>query len=175
MLADVDALDQQLDDARLLGREQLVPERVEVLQGLPHLILAQAVDLRPFAARHVPTTISGARSRPRTWSMTAASISAAGSRPTGQPAVAPLLQHGLADVVAVEPAALAGVGRRHGAAGRAEDQPLQQGRRRGPRVGGALARALLQNGVHLVPQRPRDDRLVLAQGYAVPLWTASPT
>ena len=34
--ADVDAFDQQLDDARLLGREQLVPEWVEVSQGLPH-------------------------------------------------------------------------------------------------------------------------------------------
>ena len=28
--ADIDPLDQQLDDAGLLGREQLVPERVEI-------------------------------------------------------------------------------------------------------------------------------------------------
>ena len=37
-----------------------------------------------------------------------------------------LLQDGLADIVAVELAALPGVGRRHGAACRAEDQPLEQ-------------------------------------------------
>ena len=36
------------------------------------------------AARHVPTMISGCRKMPRSWSMTAASISAAGTRPTGQ-------------------------------------------------------------------------------------------
>ena len=35
------------------------------------------------AARHVPTMISGCRKTPRSWSMTAASISAAGTRPTG--------------------------------------------------------------------------------------------
>ena len=35
------------------------------------------------AARHVPTMISGCRKMPRSWSMTAASISAAGTRPTG--------------------------------------------------------------------------------------------
>ena len=40
LLADIDTLDQQLDDARLLGREQLVPERVEVLERSPHLLLA---------------------------------------------------------------------------------------------------------------------------------------
>ena len=35
--ADVDALDEQLDDARLLGGEQLVPQRIEPLQRLAHL------------------------------------------------------------------------------------------------------------------------------------------
>ena len=49
--ADVDALDQKLDDAGLLRREHLAPERVEVQQGLPNLLLAQAIHLR---LRHPP-------------------------------------------------------------------------------------------------------------------------
>ena len=36
------------------------------------------------ADRHVPMTISGERRTPRSWPMTAASISLAGMRPTGQ-------------------------------------------------------------------------------------------
>ena len=35
VLADVDPLDQELDDARLLGREQLVPQRIEVVAEPP--------------------------------------------------------------------------------------------------------------------------------------------
>ena len=35
--AHVDALDQQLDDARLLGREQFVPERIELDERVAHL------------------------------------------------------------------------------------------------------------------------------------------
>ena len=45
--ADVDPLDQQLDDARLLGGEQLVPERIEPLQRLADVVFGQAFDLRP--------------------------------------------------------------------------------------------------------------------------------
>ena len=40
--ADIDALDQQLDDARLLGREQFVPERIEPLQRLADLGFGRA-------------------------------------------------------------------------------------------------------------------------------------
>ena len=114
------------------------------------------------AARHVPTTISGCRKMPRSWSMTAASISAAGTRPTGQ-ASRPALQHVLADVVAVEPVALAGVRRRHRRAGRPEDQPLQQRRRLRPGARRPGAGVLGEDRVHLVPEVLVDDRRVLAR------------
>ena len=43
--AEVDARDQQLDDARLLGREQLVPDRIQRIERLADVSLGQAVDL----------------------------------------------------------------------------------------------------------------------------------
>jgi hypothetical protein len=43
----VEPLDEQLYDARLLGREQLVPQRVEALQRLAHLGLGQVRCLGP--------------------------------------------------------------------------------------------------------------------------------
>ena len=73
--------------------------------------------------------------------MTAASISAAATRPTGQ-ASAAVLQDALADIVAVELLALPGVGRRHGRPGRSEDQALQQRRRLRPRACPARVRGL---------------------------------
>jgi hypothetical protein len=36
---DYDAPDQQLQDARLLGREELIPQAIEPLQGPDHLVL----------------------------------------------------------------------------------------------------------------------------------------
>lgn len=42
VLANDDLLDQQLDDPLLLGREQLVPQRVKFLEGLPHVVLGRA-------------------------------------------------------------------------------------------------------------------------------------
>src|SRR5205085_1507818 len=44
---DVDPLDQQLDDAGLFGREELIPERVEVFESVAHLGLGDFVDLQP--------------------------------------------------------------------------------------------------------------------------------
>jgi putative transposase len=44
---EVDALDQQLDDAGLLGGEELLPERIEPLQGLPHQSFRQSIQLGP--------------------------------------------------------------------------------------------------------------------------------
>ena len=41
----VNPLDQQLHDPGLLGREQLVPERVELQQRLPRLVLGDVVQL----------------------------------------------------------------------------------------------------------------------------------
>ena len=65
-------------------------------------------------------------------------------------------------IIAVEPAALAGVHWCHGAAVGAEDEALEE--RRGLRPGdiGANARALLENVMELVPQRAGHDGLVLA-------------
>ena len=114
------------------------------------------------AARHVPTMISGERSRPRSWSTTALSISAAGTRRT----VASLgitLEHVGRDVVAVELAALARVRRRHRTAGRAEDQALEQGRRLRPSMRGPLSRALAEDRMHPIPEGAIDDGLVLAR------------
>ena len=42
VLADDDSLEQQLDDPLLLGREKFVPQRVELLEGLPHVVLRRA-------------------------------------------------------------------------------------------------------------------------------------
>jgi hypothetical protein len=61
-------LDQQLDNPRLLRREQLVPKRVELGE-------------RPCASHQGPTLISDCRKMPHSWSMTVASISAAETRP----------------------------------------------------------------------------------------------
>ena len=58
----IDPLDQQLDDARLLGREQLVPQRIEADQRLADLRLGDAAVLLRCAARQVATTTSGVRS-----------------------------------------------------------------------------------------------------------------
>ncbi|MEG9883493.1 MAG: hypothetical protein V6Z86_02530 [Hyphomicrobiales bacterium] len=41
----LDALDEELDDAGLLGREQLVPQRIQPFQGFPDLSLGQTIDL----------------------------------------------------------------------------------------------------------------------------------
>ena len=43
-----DARDQQLQDARLLGGEELIPQRIEPMQGLDHLSLVDrlATELR---------------------------------------------------------------------------------------------------------------------------------
>ena len=83
--------------------------------------------------------------------------------PADRAGVAPVLQHVLADVVAVEPVALAGVRRRHRRAGRPEDQPLQQRRRLRPGARRPGAAVLGEDRVHLVPEVLGDDRRVLAR------------
>lgn len=82
-LSDIDALDKELDDARLPGREQLVPQRIQPFQGFPDLSLGQTINLGPCRSP-CATITSGARRRPRSWSTTVPSISAAGTGPTGQ-------------------------------------------------------------------------------------------
>ena len=114
------------------------------------------------AARHVPTMISGCRNTPRSWSMTSR-LDLRRRHPPDRAGLRPALQHVLADVVAVEPVALAGVRRRHRRAGRPEDQPLQQRRRLRPGARGAGAGVLGEDRVHLVPEILADDRRVLAR------------
>jgi hypothetical protein len=61
--ADVDTLDEQLDDARLLGRQEIVSHRIEPLQSLADVgFLRSSFDCR--AARQVRTITPGERSRP---------------------------------------------------------------------------------------------------------------
>ncbi len=68
----------------------------------------------------------------------------------------------LADVVAIEPAALAGMGGREGSTVRTVEQALEQGRGLSPCVGRALSRALGQDGMDLVSGPLVDDGFVLA-------------
>src|SRR5260370_956823 len=95
--------------------------------------------------------------------MTLRTFHLGGRHPPDRTGRSVMLQHVGRDVVPVEPPALAGVGWRHSAAGRAEDQSLQQrlGLRTG--AGSTLPRALAQNAVDLVPQGLADDRLMLAR------------
>ncbi len=86
---EVDALDQQLDDADLLGGEEFLPEWIESLQRVSDRALRQFLDLRPGAARQVATTTSGDRSRARSWSMTAASTATAETRRMGDGPASP--------------------------------------------------------------------------------------
>ena len=45
--ADLDTLDQKLDDPRLLGGEELIPERVELGEGIAYFRLGQIADADP--------------------------------------------------------------------------------------------------------------------------------
>ena len=86
VLRHINARDQQADDARLPGREQLFPQRRQVGDRLDDVTLWMASSISCFAAAHVRAMISGVRSRCRTWATTASSISAAGTLRTGQSA-----------------------------------------------------------------------------------------
>ncbi len=45
--ADIDPLDEQLDDACLFGGEVLVPQRIEGFERLADVCLGQAIDVGP--------------------------------------------------------------------------------------------------------------------------------
>src|SRR5262245_32553626 len=109
----------------------------------------------------VRTMISGARRMPRNWSTTIRSTSPAEIRLTGAGLHAPFeYVHG--DVVSVELPVAACVARSHDGTARTEDQALEQRWGASTAVGGALARALLQDVLNAIPKRSIDDRLVLA-------------
>jgi hypothetical protein len=65
-----------VDDALLLGREKLLPKRVKPRQGFACIFFGK-VGRFLRAASQPPATISGWRSRARTWPITAPSICAA--------------------------------------------------------------------------------------------------
>ena len=157
---DVDPVDQQRDDARLLGGEELVPERIERLESVTDIGLDDVAVVRarrlPGAGHDFGLAEHGAELVDDGGLDLARRHAADRARPGA------VLQHRLADVVAVELAALAGVGRREGGAVGAVEQPLEQRRRFGPGASGALARALFEDGVDLVPGVAVDDGLVLA-------------
>ena len=79
-----------------------------------------------------------------------------------------MLQHGLADIVSIEPSAFSGVGWRKRRAIGPEQQPLQQRGRIGAGPRGTFSWALLQDRVNLVPCLAVDDGVMLA-GIAVAL------
>jgi hypothetical protein len=158
---DVDPLDQQLHDPRLLGREQLVPQGIELEQRLARRVVGDFVLLRAGCAPRANDDL-------RLPEDAAQLIDDRGlylrrRHAANRARVWPTLQHILTDVVAVEPVALPRVRRRHSGAGRAENQTLQQRRRlrAGPSRTGAGV--LGEDCVDLVPQVLIDDRRVLAR------------
>src|SRR5215218_3919210 len=76
---DIYPIHEQLDDAGLLRGEQLIPQGSRRSKA-SRTSSSEISSSFTLAARHVLTTISGARSKLRRWSITAASISAAGMR-----------------------------------------------------------------------------------------------
>jgi hypothetical protein len=76
-------VDQQLYDSRLLGREERLPERIELGERLPRVVFGDVVLLGPRPRNDDDLRLSehGAQ-----LSMMPASISAAGKRPLGQAA-----------------------------------------------------------------------------------------
>ena len=127
---DIDPLDEKLDDPRLLRRKQFVPERSNSTQRGPHIGFGQALDR---FARAAPCLDDDFGRPKQDADLIDDDLLDLGGRNASDRAVRrSLLQDGLADVIAVEPATLAGVRRRHGDAGGTEDHPLQQGRRLRP-------------------------------------------
>ena len=138
---DRDPLDQQLDDAGLLGGEQLIPKRIQAAARLSRTSASVISPAWARAAFHVPATISG-------WRNTGAELlddrrlDLARGHAADRARSGTMFQHRLTDIVAVEPVALAGVRRRERGPVRAEQQPLQQRGRVGAGAGGALLRGL---------------------------------
>ena len=158
---DIHPLDQQLHDPRLLGGKELAPQRVELGERLPRLVLGDVVLLGPRGAPRPDDDLRLPEDAAQL--VDHRPLDLRRRHAPDRAGVASALQDVLADVVAVEPVALPGVGRRHGGSGRPEDQPSQQ--RRGLRPGARRpgAGVLGEDRVHLVPQVLGDDRRVLAR------------
>ncbi len=164
--ADIHALDQQRHDARLLGGEEFVPQRVELLECRAGVGFGDAVGV---GTRRLPGSRNNLRLPKHGAKLVDdGDLNLACGHATNRTRPSSMLQHRLADIVAVQTPALAGVGRREGCAIGPKQQPLQQRGRVGAGARGALARAFLQDGVNLVPCFTVDDGVMLA-GIALPL------
>lgn len=156
----VHTLDQQRDNSRLLDREELVPQRVDLLQSRTGVGLGDVVGVgarrlpRPGhdlgLAEHSTHLVNNCGLDLPRWHAADGAGSSA------------MLQHRLTDVVAVQPPALAGVRRRECRAVGSEQQAPQQRGRLGAGAGGAFSRAFLQDGVDTVPCLAVDDCRMLA-------------
>jgi phage terminase large subunit-like protein len=107
--SDIDALDQQLDDAGLLGGKQFVPQGIQLLQSIAHRVFRQALDLRPRGApcRHYDF----GRPQHAAQLVDDGGLDLSRRHATHGAGLRALLQDGLADVVAIQPIATASMGR----------------------------------------------------------------
>ena len=160
---DLNPLHQQPHDPRLLGREQLAPQRGRgcLTHPGPHPRSGPAT-LHPAPRARCPTTISGCRSSALIWPTTAVFDLRRRHPPHCLGTGCVTLQHMLRHVVAIQPPPSSRVCGRQRSTIRAKQQPLRQRRRLVAMLVAPCARALLQRGMHLIPKRLGDDRLVLA-------------
>src|SRR5690606_5782150 len=98
--SDLDALDQKLNDARLLGREQLVPKRVEPFESLPDLGLGQSIDLRSRRPPGADDHLRGAKEAAQLVDHRALDLR--GGHPRHRAGTGSALQDRLADIVPIE-------------------------------------------------------------------------
>ena len=148
--AQVDPLDQQPDDPRLLGREELVPQRREVGDGLDDLALRHL----KLVLRRRPCPRDDLGRAQQVPHLRDDRLLDLGRRHAAHGAFRVALSDGVgADIVPIQAAILARVRRRHRVAARREDQAAQQRRRLRARAVGASDRVLGEDGVHLVPGR----------------------
>jgi len=161
---DVDPLNQEPHDARLLGRVELVPDRLERPEGFDDIALLELGVLRgavlPAHRGDGPRHQLGRRQQPPDLPEDEA-LHLAGCDRAHRAGVVASAAGAEADVVAIEPTPPARVGRRHRcAAMRAAYQPPERRRRSGARFVAPAHRVRGQNLVHPVPGRAVDDRLV---------------
>lgn len=157
---DVDALDQQLDDACLLGGKEFLPKSIELNQSVAHLGLADLVAVlargRPGLHNHLW------RAQQDAYLIDDCGLDFAGRQAPYRAGFRPEFLYAGGDVVPVQPPLLPGVGRRHCVAVRRENQSSEQCRRLPTAVPCPLARILGNDQADIFPEILRDERLVLA-------------
>jgi hypothetical protein len=109
VLPNVHSLDDELDDARLLGREELLPERIEADQSLPDLAFRNTAVMLTSSPPGADDDLG--RREELTHLRHHHGLNLPRRDAADRAGVAPLLQDGGRDVVAVEPPTLPGVGR----------------------------------------------------------------